>query len=106
MRYLARAAWFALGASVGAAASAVAASGESPADQWISVVMSAGAMLFGGGALWKVGGVAREFGRLEQRVTTTDAEVTRLRDRSVLGDVYAADSGRIEQRLRALEERL
>jgi len=99
-----RAAWVALGFAIGLVPSAAAATGAA-ADEWIAVVMSAGAMLAGGGSLWKVGSVAREFGALEQRVKTMDAEVTRLRDRAVIGDVYGADMGRVETRLRALERK-
>lgn len=100
-----RAAWVALGFVLGLIPSVAAATGAAE-DDWVAVVMSAAAMLTGGGSLWKVGGVAREFGALEQRVKTMDAEVTRLRDRAVIGDVYGADMGRVDARLRNIERKI
>ena len=96
--------WVAVGFVCGLISSAAASTGEG-GDEWVTVVMSAGAMLFGGGAMWRVGTVAREFGRLEQLVATLGAEVTRLRDRAVIGDVDGADMGRVDSRLRAVERK-
>ena len=94
----------AFGFALGLVSSVSAATGAT-SDEWMTLVMSASAMLFGGGSLWKVGSVAREFGKLEQSVETMQNEVTRLRDRAVIGDVYGADMGRVDTRLRAVERK-
>jgi len=97
--------WATLGFAFGLIPSAAAATGGD-VDEWIPIVMSASAILFGGGSLWKVASVAREFGRLEQKVNTTLDEVNRLRDRTVLGDRYSAEMGAVEVKLREMRESL
>jgi len=98
------AAAFVGGILTGAAGIAWASPGA-PGDP-LPVIMSAGGLAFSGGALFKAIQIAQEYGRQKQQVDTLQVEVNRLRDKTVLGDVYGGDMGRVDARLRNIERKI